>query len=71
MPHLKGETVSETRAMDYAKSGNPRGGKDARRHKDVGHELAKPKGSTKKPNLRPTKEELLARLKADAEAKKG
>lgn len=50
--------------MDYGKSGNPKAAKDLSRQKDKGHQPTKPKGSTKTPNLRPTKEELLARLKA-------
>ena len=59
--------------MDYGKSGNPKGAKDALRHRDPGPkpgEVAKPKGSTKKANLRPTKEELLARIKAATDIKK-
>jgi hypothetical protein len=53
--------------MDYAKSGNPKLSKDQGRQKDPsakpGKEL-KAKASTKIPNKRPTKEELLERLKA-------
>lgn len=52
--------------MDYAKSGNPKSAKDSLRHRDPGPkpvEGAPVKGSTKKPNVRPSKEELLARLK--------
>ncbi len=50
--------------MDYGKSGNPKGAKDLTRHRPKGHDLATPKGSTKVPNRRPSKEELLERLKA-------
>lgn len=50
--------------MDYGKSGNPKSAKDLTRHKPTGHALEKPKGSTKVPNRRPTKEELLERMKA-------
>ena len=53
--------------MDYGKSGNPKMSKDHHRQQDPsarpGKEL-RVKGSTKQPNLRPGKEELLARLKA-------
>ncbi|MFN3971683.1 MAG: hypothetical protein ACK4GO_06080 [Gemmobacter sp.] len=49
--------------MDYGKSGNPKAAKDLARQKDKGHALAKPKGSTKAPNTRPSREELLERLK--------
>ncbi|MBN2631014.1 MAG: hypothetical protein JXR75_10810 [Rhodobacteraceae bacterium] len=58
--------------MDYAKSGNPKLSKDQGRQKDPNAKpgkVMKVKGSTKTPNLRPTKEELLERLKAQAEAK--
>lgn len=58
--------------MDYGKSGNPKNSKDASRQKDPSAAPGKTlrvKGSTKKPNLRPTKEELLARLKATSEQK--
>lgn len=50
--------------MDYGKSGNPKAAKDLSRQKDKGRDPAKPKGSTKTPNRRPSKEELLERLKA-------
>ncbi len=52
--------------MDYAKSGIAKGSKNAPRHAE--HNA---KGSTKNPfGDRATKEELLARMKAAAEAKK-
>jgi hypothetical protein len=57
--------------MDYGKSGNPKGAKDLSRHKPTGHTLEKPKGSTKVPNRRPSKEELLAKLKAAKAPEKG
>ncbi len=53
--------------MDYGKSGNPKMSKDHNRQQDPsakpGKEL-RVKKSTKQPNLRPSKEELLERLKA-------
>ena len=53
--------------MDYGKSGNPKMSTDHNRQKDpsarAGKEL-RVKKSTKQPNLRPTREELLERLKA-------
>jgi hypothetical protein len=55
--------------MDYGKSGNPKLGKHEPINKE-GAKAAKPKGSTKVLNKRPSKEELLAQLKAAAEAKK-
>lgn len=60
--------------MDYAASGNAKQGKDLSRQKDPnlksGKDL-KPKGSTKaKTRPTPPKEELLARMKAAAEAKR-
>ncbi|WP_103334376.1 hypothetical protein [Pseudotabrizicola formosa] len=58
--------------MDYAKSGNPKLSKDQGRQKDPsakpGKEL-KAKAPTKIPNLRPSKEELLERMKAKATGK--
>lgn len=58
--------------MDYAKSGNPKLSKDQGRQKDPsakpGKEL-KAKAPTKIPNKRPTKEELLERMKAKAAGK--
>ena len=58
--------------MDYAKSGNPKLSKDQGRQKDPsaqpGKEL-KAKAPTKIPNKRPTKEELLERMKAKAAEK--
>jgi hypothetical protein len=50
--------------MDYGKSGNPKLAKDLFRHKsaDAKTDAAK--------SARPSKEELLARMKAAAEAKK-
>jgi hypothetical protein len=52
--------------MDYAKSGTPKPGKNAPRHKE--HNA---KGTEKNPfGDRATKAELLARMKAAAEAKK-
>lgn len=60
--------------MDYGKSGNPKMSKDHSHQKDPSAQPGKAlkvKGSTKTPNLRPTKEELLERLKAAAgQAKK-
>lgn len=60
--------------MDYAASGNPRLSKDLSRQKDPNlktGKVTKPKGSTKaNPRHTPQKEELLARLKASAEAKR-
>ena len=53
--------------MDYGKSGNPKMSKDHGRQKDPSAQpgkALKPKGSTKTPNLRPTREELLERMKA-------
>ncbi|MGL6209595.1 MAG: hypothetical protein ACRC14_07185 [Paracoccaceae bacterium] len=53
--------------MDYGKSGNPKNTKDASRQKDPSAapgKVLKVKGSTKIPNRRPSKEELLARMKA-------
>lgn len=53
--------------MDYAKSGNPKLAKDIGRHRDPGPkpgEMTKVKGTTKVPNRRPSKEELLERMKA-------
>lgn len=58
--------------MDYAKSGNPKLSKDQGRQKDPsakpGKDL-KAKAPTKIPNKRPTKEELLERMKAKAAGK--
>ena len=57
--------------MDYAASGNPKLSKDLSRQSDPNlksGKVARPKGSTKVPNLRPTKEKLLARMKAAAKA---
>lgn len=52
--------------MDYAKSGAPKPGKNSPRHNE--HNA---KGTEKNPfGDRATKEELLARMKAAAEAKK-
>ena len=52
--------------MDYGKAGNPKSGKNTPRHSE--HNA---KGTTKNPyGARPSKEELLARMKAAAEAKK-
>jgi hypothetical protein len=50
--------------MDYGKSGNPKLSKDLFRHKSPDTKSEAKKGA------RPTKEELLARMKAAAEAKK-
>lgn len=53
--------------MDYGKSGNPKMSKDHNRQQDPSAKPGKAlrvKKSTKTPNLRPTKEELLERLKA-------
>lgn len=53
--------------MDYGKSGNPKLSKDQSRQKDPNAKpgkVLKVKGSTKTPNLRPSKEELLERMKA-------
>jgi hypothetical protein len=53
--------------MDYGKSGNPKMSKDHNRQQDPSAKPGKAlrvKGSTKTPNLRPSKEELLERLKA-------
>ena len=53
--------------MDYAKSGNPKLSKDQGRQKDPNDKpgkVMKAKAPTKIPNRRPTKEELLERLKA-------
>ncbi len=59
--------------MDYAASGNPKLSKDLSRQQDPNvktGKVAKPKGSTKaNPRHTPPKEELLARMKAAAEAK--
>lgn len=59
--------------MDYAASGNPKFSKDLSRQQDPNlksGKVAKPKGSTKaNPRHTPPKEELLARMKAAAEAK--
>jgi hypothetical protein len=53
--------------MDYSKSGNPRGAKGQPKHK-VG---AKGMGAEKSPTGgRPSKEALVAKLKATAAAKK-
>ena len=52
--------------MDYSKSGTPKAGKNAPRHKE--HNA---KGSDKNPfGGKETKAELLARMKAAAEAKR-
>jgi hypothetical protein len=52
--------------MDYSKSGSAKAGKNQPRHKE--HNAP---GSAKNPfGTRPTKAELLARMKAAAEAKK-
>ena len=52
--------------MDYSKSGNPKAGKNTPRHKE--HNA---KGSDKNPfGQSEAKRELLARMKALAEAKK-
>lgn len=60
--------------MDYAASGNPRLAKDLARQKDPNvrtGKVAKPKGSTKaNPRHTPSKEDLLARMKAAADAKR-
>jgi len=59
--------------MDFSKSGNPKMGKDKSRQTDPNLKSGKvmtPKGSTKVPNLRPTKEELLSRIKAAADKAK-
>ncbi len=59
--------------MDYAASGNPKLSKDLSRQQDPNLKKAKdvkPKGSTKKTRVTPAKEELLARMKAAAEAKR-
>lgn len=57
--------------MDYGKSGNPKMSKDHNRQKDPSAQPGKDlrvKKSTKQPNLRPSKEELLARMKASKPA---
>ncbi len=51
--------------MDYSKSGNPKTARNEPRH-----QAGKPKGDAPTPGGRATKEELLARMKAAAEAKK-
>ncbi len=52
--------------MDYSKSGGAKGGKGTPRHSEHNQ-----KGSTKNPfGATPAKQELLARMKAAAEAKK-
>jgi hypothetical protein len=59
--------------VDYGKSGNAKNSKDSAHQRDpsaVPGKMLKVKGSTKIPNPRPTKEQLLARLKAAAEAAK-
>jgi hypothetical protein len=74
-PGLGHQTLNERKglAMDYGKSGNPKMSKDLSRQVDPnvkGKKELKAKGSTKaNPRATPTKEELLARLKAAAEAK--
>jgi hypothetical protein len=60
--------------MDYSKTRNPKSFKDAGRQTDPGPkpgEAVKAKGGTRPKNARPGKDELLARMKAAAEAKKG
>ncbi|MFN7225288.1 MAG: hypothetical protein ACK4MS_14845 [Paracoccaceae bacterium] len=58
--------------MDYAKTGNPKLSKDQGRQKDPSAKpgkALKAKAPTKTPNLRPSKEELLERLKTKAAGK--
>lgn len=60
--------------MDYSKTRNPKSFRDAGRQTDPGPkpgEAAKAKGGTRPKNARPGKDELLARMKAAADAKKG
>ena len=55
--------------MDFGKSGNPKMSKDHSRQTDPNLKSGKvvtPKGSTKITNTRPSKEELLARMKEQA-----
>ena len=51
--------------MDYSKSGNPKTARNETRHQE-----RKAKGTPPPPGGRATKAELLARMKAMAEAKK-
>jgi hypothetical protein len=60
--------------MDYSKTRNPKSFRDAGRQTDPGPkpgDAVKAKGGTRPKNARPGKNELLARMKAAVDVKKG